>query len=122
MLWKEYVEKVSPYKLISSQFINDSEGCCFIGKIVFGDSEFKLSGKGNGPIDAFIRSLRDNGVIDVCVLDQMEHTLDEGSESKAIGYIKLQFPDGVIRWGAGVDSNVLTASIHAVLSAINRAC
>jgi 2-isopropylmalate synthase len=125
MMWKEYVERVSPYNLHTFHCIDEINGCRFqavIGVGQSGDTEtrFDLSGQGNGPIDAFIRSLHEKGVIDVHILDQAEHSLGEGAEASAIAYVKLQFPDGIMRWGAGVDSSIPLASIRAVISALNR--
>jgi 2-isopropylmalate synthase len=120
MLWKEYVGKLSPYKLETFHSIDDVRGCQFTAVITLGDSKFELSGEGNGPIDAFVRSLHKKGIRDVQVLDQAEHALGAGAEAKAIGYVQLQFPSGAIRWGAGVDTSIPLASIRAVLSAINR--
>jgi 2-isopropylmalate synthase len=120
MLWKEYIERTSPYRLEVFHSVDDVEGCKFQATVGFGDTKFELSGSGNGPIDAFVRSLHEKGVMDVHVLDQAEHALGEGAEAKAIGYVQIQFPDGVIRWGAGADTSIQLASIRAVLSAINR--
>lgn len=120
MLWEEYVERTSPYKLEAFHSIDDVEGCRCQATVGFGDVKFELSGNGNGPIDAFVRSLHDKGVIDVHILNQAEHSLAEGAEAKAIGYVQIQFSDRVIRWGVGVDTSIPLASIRAVLSAINR--
>jgi 2-isopropylmalate synthase len=122
MLWKGYIEPTSPYKLEAFHSIDEVGGCRFTAVVGFGDSKFELAGVGNGPIDAFVRSLHEKGVIDVQVLDQAEHALGKGAEAKAIGYVQLQFTDGDIRWGAGVDTSIPLASIRAVLSALNREC
>lgn len=120
MLWREYIAKTSPYKLDTFHVVDDACGCHCQATIEYGDTAFELSGSGNGPIDAFIRSLQEKGVASVYVLDQAEHALGQGAEARAIGYVQLQFPDGVIRWGAGVDTSIPLSSIRAVLSAINR--
>ncbi len=120
MLWREYIAKTSPYKLVTFHVVDDDSGCHCQAIIEYGDTAFELSGSGNGPIDAFVRSLQEKGVASVYVLDQAEHSLGQGAEARAIGYIQLQFPDGVIRWGAGVDTSIPLSSIRAVLSAINR--
>ncbi len=120
MLWREYVERLSPYRLDAFHSIDDVDGCRFTATVATADSRFELSGSGNGPIDAFVRSLREKGIIDVHIQDQAEHALDKGAEAQAIAYVQLQFPNGAIRWGAGVDTSIPLASIRAVLSAINR--
>lgn len=120
MLWEEYIEKMSPYELEAFHSMDSINGCRFTAMITICDSKFKLFGEGNGPIDAFVRSLHEKEIVEVHVLDQVQHALGEGAEAKAIGYVQLRFPDGVIRWGAGVDTSIPLASIRAVLSAINR--
>lgn len=120
MLWSEYIEHTQSYTLNTFHFEDDIEGCFFTAVIVRGNSKFELSGEGNGPIDAFVRSLSEKEVVDVHVLDQVQHALGEGAEAKAIGYVQLKFPDGTIRWGAGIDTSIPLASIRAILSAISR--
>jgi 2-isopropylmalate synthase len=50
-----------------------------------------------------------------------EHALTKGSSSKAVAYIELEFPDGRRYWGAGIDTDIIIASIKATLSSLNRA-
>ena len=120
MLWKEYIERVEPYTLDNFTSINNSEGCQCDSVVCYHDQRLLLSGKGNGPIDAFILSLHNH--INVRVADQYyEHTLGEGSRASAITYIQLLFPDGEKRWGVGVDESTEMASIKAIISALNRA-
>jgi 2-isopropylmalate synthase len=56
----------------------------------------------------------------VKILNQAEHALGRGSEAMAISYVQIQFSDGKICWGAGVDTSIPVASVRAVISAINR--
>jgi 2-isopropylmalate synthase len=120
MLWSEYVERTSLYRLRTFHSVDDVGSCRCSAIIECGDAKFDVSGEGNGPIDAFVRSLHAKGVADVHILDQAEHALGEGSQASAIAYVQLQFPDGTIRWGAGVDTSIPLASIRAVISALNR--
>jgi 2-isopropylmalate synthase len=78
----------------------------------------RLEGVGNGPIDAFTHALRDCGV-NVRVLDYAEHALTAGDDAQAAAYVECEI-DGEVRWGVGVDSSILTASLKAVASAVNR--
>lgn len=120
MFLKEYVERPAPYKLEYFKAANDTKECYCHAIIMCGPRRFDLAGEGNGPIDAFIHSLQNAGGINVSVLSQSEHALGEGSEASAIAYIQLQFPDGNVRWGAGIDTNIELASIKAIISALNR--
>ena len=81
--------------------------------------EVELSGHGNGPIAAFCNILQNYGV-DVRVLDFHEHALSAGGDASAAAYLECAI-DGDVYWGVGVDPNTTTASLKAVVSAINRA-
>ena len=120
MVWKEYIERTGPNQLEHFHSTDGEGGCSCQARITLDGEDLELSGKGNGPIDAFICSLRTSCEIDVTVLDQAEHALGEGSEASAVAYVQLRFPDGNVRWGAGVDTSIQLASIRAVVSALNR--
>ncbi len=79
----------------------------------------ELTGQGNGPIAAFCAILQDYGV-DVRVLDYYEHALSAGGDASAAAYLECAIEDEVF-WGVGIDPNTTTASLKAVVSAINRA-
>jgi len=81
--------------------------------------EIDLSGTGNGPIAAFCHILQNYGV-DVRVLDFHEHALSSGGDASAAAYLECSI-DGSVYWGVGIDPNTTTASLKAVVSAINRA-
>ncbi len=74
---------------------------------------------GNGPIDAFLRMLGEDDM-DVRVLDYTEHALSEGGAAMAAAYVEAAVGDRVL-WGVGLDHNTTTASLKAVVSAVNRA-
>jgi len=74
---------------------------------------------GNGPIDAFVAALTDLDV-DVRVLDYAEHAMSAGGNAKAAAYVECAVGDKIL-WGVGVDANIVTASLNAVVSAVNRA-
>jgi 2-isopropylmalate synthase len=79
----------------------------------------ELSGHGNGPIAAFCNILTEYGV-DVRVLDFHEHALSSGGDASAAAYLECAI-GGDVYWGVGIDPNTTTASLKAVVSAINRA-
>jgi 2-isopropylmalate synthase len=79
----------------------------------------ELTGSGNGPIAAFVDALADLDV-DVRVLDYTEHALSSGGDATAAAYVECTV-DGRVLWGVGLDANIVTASLKAVISAINRA-
>ena len=81
--------------------------------------EVRVDGAGNGPIAAFTGALSTLGV-DVRVLDYQEHALSAGGDARAAAYVECAVGDRVL-WGVGLDSSIVTASLKAVISAVNRA-
>jgi 2-isopropylmalate synthase len=84
-----------------------------------GAGELQATGTGNGPISAFLNVLGQQGV-SVRLLDYVEHTLSEGGDAQAAAYVELEV-DGQTLWGVGIDGDISTASLKAVISAVNRA-
>jgi 2-isopropylmalate synthase len=78
-----------------------------------------ISGQGNGPISALVHALRQDLGIEVDVLDYAEHALGAGEEATAVAYVEVRSHNDV-RWGVGMDPNITTASMKAVLSALER--
>ncbi|WP_328463128.1 2-isopropylmalate synthase [Actinoplanes sp. NBC_00393] len=78
-----------------------------------------LVGVGNGPIAAFVQAVEPLG-ISARVLDYQEHALTSGGDAQAAAYVEVEVGDVAV-WGVGIDANIVSASIKAVTSAINRA-
>jgi 2-isopropylmalate synthase len=78
----------------------------------------QVEGVGNGPISAFCDALDSIGVT-ARVLDYAEHALTEGTDAQAAAYVECEI-GGQVFWGVGIDTNTVTASMRAVLSAVNR--
>ncbi len=87
--------------------------------ITDGGEPITLEGSGNGPIAAFCDALSGHG-IDVRVLDYHEHAMSAGGDAKAAAYLECAVGDRVL-WGVGIDPSIITASLAAVVSAVNRA-
>ena len=87
---------------------------------IFLDGEEQtIHGTGNGPIAAFVGALSSKG-FDVRVLDYHEHALSAGGDARAAAYLECSVA-GEVFWGVGIDANIVTASLKAVISAVNRA-
>ena len=84
-----------------------------------GDREVEASGTGNGPISAFLSILEAQGV-ETRLLDYIEHTMSAGGDAQAASYIELDI-GGKTLWGVGIDSDIATSSLKAVISGVNRA-
>ncbi|GAB3967370.1 2-isopropylmalate synthase [Plantactinospora veratri] len=85
----------------------------------FGGESRSLSATGNGPIDAYVNALQAFDV-QVRVLDYHEHAMSSGGDAQAAAYVECEV-DGRTVWGVGLDANIVTASVRAVTSAVNRA-
>lgn len=81
--------------------------------------EQEISGEGNGPLAAFIDALATIGY-DVRILDYSEHAMSAGDDAQAASYVEVAFGDKVT-WGVGIATSITTASLRAVVSAVNRA-
>ena len=120
MFWKEYVECWQPFKL--QHFHADGTAGVFRcrASMTRGDSRFDVTGEGNGSIAAFVNALLAAGVEGFEVVDYREHSLGSGTGASAISYIQVRAADGRKAWGAGVSTHIELASIHGVVSALNR--
>ena len=78
----------------------------------------EVEGTGNGPISAFCAALASVG-IDARVLDYAEHAMTEGTDAQAAAYVEVE-TGGRVLWGVGIDTNTATASMRAIVSAVNR--
>jgi len=88
-------------------------------EIRLGDGAQVVEGTGNGPISAFCDALASIGIA-ARVLDYAEHALTAGSDAQAAAYVECEI-GGTVWWGVGIDTNTVSASLRAVLSAVNRA-
>jgi len=79
-----------------------------------------ISASGNGPLDAFCLALKQEITGDFTLTSYHEHALNGGSSAKAAAYIEIKAPSGAVSWGTGVDTDIIIASIKAVLSCLNR--
>ncbi len=84
-----------------------------------GSGEVSAKGSGNGPISAFLDVLAQQGV-QARLLDYVEHTLSAGGDAQAAAYIEMEVA-GQTLWGVGIDGDIATASLKAIISAVNRA-
>jgi len=116
----EYLEPARPLQLnaVHTSAAAGERDALRVGLYVDGE-RVELEGTGNGPIAAFVTALAGIGH-DVRVLDYSEHALSAGGDAKAAAYLECAVGDRVL-WGVGIDPNIVTASLKAVVSAVNRA-
>jgi 2-isopropylmalate synthase len=115
----EYLVPTTPVLLRAVDTHTAPDGSDRISATVVADgTEQVVEGSGNGPIAAFVRALSTLGH-DVRVLDYSEHALSSGDDAVAAAYVECAI-DGEVRWGVAIDPNIVTASLRAVTSALNR--
>jgi 2-isopropylmalate synthase len=126
----EYLTRESPLKLNSVHTSSAAGEKDRLDVNVYVDGVIRsLTGEGNGPIAAFVDAIngveRPAGRFDVRVLDYHEHALSAGGDAVAAAYVECAVTgsDGEteVLWGVGIDPNIVTASLKAVISAVNRA-
>ena len=117
----EYVNIAEPYELVDFLLKKEPDGTRS------GTVDLKINGqpetfvaKGNGRLDAVSNALQKNLGVKYKDLTYSEHALEIGQHSKAIAYIGIKDDADVTHWGAGMDTDIITASIQALFSAINR--
>ncbi|MEI2810798.1 MAG: 2-isopropylmalate synthase [Nocardioides sp.] len=131
---EEYLERETPLKLNSVHTSSAAGERDSLSVNVYIDGVARmLEGSGNGPIAAFVSALNDlaaqmraDGVPgwedreEIRVLDYTEHALSAGGDAIAAAYVECAVGDQIL-WGVGLDPNIVTASLKAVISALNRA-
>ena len=116
----EYLARRTPIALNSHHTSSAAEIDDELDVNVYLDGEkLALRGHGNGPIAAFVDALATVGH-DVRVLDYAEHALSSGGDARAAAYVECAIGERIV-WGVGIDANIVTASLKAVVSAANRA-
>ena len=83
-------------------------------------TETVLTGSGNGPVDAFVHALRHDGGFDIHVQHYHEHGVGAGEDATAVAYVQLRIGTEQTVYGVGLDPNIVTATLRAVVSAVNR--
>ena len=117
----EYLDRTTPLRLNSVHTSSAAGEKDALEVNVYVDGERReLHGVGNGPIAAFVNAINElPHDFDVRVLDYAEHALSAGGDAVAAAYVECLVGD-TIYWGVGIDPNIVTASLKAVISAVNR--
>ena len=116
----EYVAGAAGAVVEHSITAGASGACEIAATVVIDGTERPVVGRGNGPIDAFVRAIRETTGIDVRVVDYHEHALGAGAEATAVAYVEVATASGNHAFGVGRDANLITASLRAVMSAVER--
>ncbi|MGH3783837.1 MAG: 2-isopropylmalate synthase [Pseudonocardiaceae bacterium] len=116
---EHYLDRRTPLRVLRHQLSDDGEGHDEIcTSVLVEGEEHQINGSGNGPIAAFVDALAALG-FDVRVLDYFEHAMSAGDNAAAAAYVECTVNEQVL-WGVGVSGSIVTASLNAVVSAVNR--
>ena len=115
----QFVNVNEPLELIDYHFTRTPDIHTVVTVKVNGEQK-DIDAKGNGRLDAVSNALKENLGMDYSIHTYTEHALQEGSTSQAVAYVGITLPDGKVSWGAGVNDDIIAASIQALFSAINR--
>ncbi len=116
-----YTEENGPFKLIDYDLLSgreDDQRC--VARVEVSENLVTVDGEGTGPIDAFVNALAQTLNEPVKVVDYHEHSLDAGTDAKAICILAVENDDQSRCYGIGVSRNTITASLNAVISSLNR--
>jgi 2-isopropylmalate synthase len=116
----EYLDPEASVQLLAHESTTGEHGSKVVAQMMVDGEHVTASGEGNGPIAAFVAGIRDALDVEVDVVDYNEHAVAAGSDATAVAYVETQAPDGTVRWGVGVHESITTASLRAVVSAVNR--
>jgi 2-isopropylmalate synthase len=110
------------FQLVRYEESRASDGTrIFAGTIAVQGQEQTVSGRGNGLISSVMGTLSAAFGVELEVIDYTEHALGQGTDARAAAYLECRAPDGSTIWGCGIDEDIATASVRAVLSAANVA-
>ncbi|HET6172851.1 MAG TPA: 2-isopropylmalate synthase [Gaiellales bacterium] len=116
----EYLDREVPLELDGYRIASGDEGERIDAVIRHGGSEIEAGAEGNGPLDAFVKAVQAATGLEARVLDYEEHALGSGSDARAAAYVQVEVGEQT-SWGVAVHHSIVTASLRAVVSAINRA-
>ena len=120
-LFKKTFENVGqPYNINEVHFQQTSEGITTKVTSTFNGKTITTEAVGNGRLDAVSNALKKAYELKYSLEVYQEHALERSSSSKAIAYVGIKKPDGTMAWGAGVDPDIIRASIDALVTAINN--
>lgn len=116
---REYLDADGPIRYVGHRLLASAgrDGDVEVEAVLVRDGrEATVRGKGNGPIDAFVRALG----LPVRVMDYHEHALSAGADAQAACYVEVRLGDSPTGFGAAVDGNLVSASLKAVVCGVNR--
>ncbi|MBP3760378.1 MAG: 2-isopropylmalate synthase [Ruminococcus sp.] len=119
-IFKEnYVDIISPINVTETHFVQKNGIQADVG-FYYNDRNVTASDTGNGRLDAVSNAIRSYTGADYNINTYSEHALEVGSASKAVSYVEITSSDGQSFWGTGIDNDIITSSVKALVSAVNN--
>jgi len=125
-IWTEfrrhYLAILKPFELLSFEISHteDVHGTSITALVRRNDDEILIQSHGGGSIEAFVNAFKKDLGVGCRVLDYHEHSIGAGTDAQAVSYVEMEVGDRTL-WGVGIDSDITTASLQAIVSGINRA-
>jgi 2-isopropylmalate synthase len=116
----EYMPEAPPVQLVTHETTTGGETTQVTAQLLVDGEPRTVVGTGNGPIAAFVAAVRAELGVDFDVVDYSEHAVSGGSDAVAVAYVETEGASGAVRWGIGMHESITTASLRAVVSAVNR--
>ncbi|UBM09410.1 2-isopropylmalate synthase [Cupriavidus metallidurans] len=118
---REYLDVEAPLRYVSHRMVSASDAAAEVEIDIVRDGRpMRMRGTGNGPIDAAVDAFTRGLGVAVRVMDYHEHAMTTGADANAACYVEVRVADSITGFGAGVDPSIVTASLKAVVSGINR--
>ena len=108
-----------PVELANVEMATSGDGDEVTADLVLDGRRVTVTGAGNGPISAFVAAVGDGTGFVIDVVDYHEHAITAGANANAVAYVETSDGNGATRWGVGIDENIATAGVRAVVSAMN---
>jgi 2-isopropylmalate synthase len=115
-----YLDVATPYEIVSYRHEATNEVDRLTARLLADGEPLEIDGEGNGPIAALVRGLAAQSGLAVSVLDYHEHAMSTGEDALAAAYVEADV-DGEPLWGVGIHASIVTASLRAVVNAVDRA-
>lgn len=120
IFYTRYVNIKAPIELVDYH-VEKQDGIEVALELIVNGEKRNIKGKGNGRFDAVGNAIKAHLGIAYGNLTYAEHAMEQGQQtSSAVAYVSVQATDGDVVWGVGIDTDITTASIHALVSAVNR--
>jgi 2-isopropylmalate synthase len=115
-----YLAHVTPYELVAYTHSSEEDSDQIAARVKVDGEERVIEGEGNGPLAALVDAFQRAFGISIAIRDYHEHAMSASADAKAAAYVEADVGEEAF-WGVGVHGSILTASLRAIVNAVNRA-